>query len=667
MRISKKSRFVAAALFAASSVVVVAPGFSHANSMYKDVSPSASYYKDLVELVNQGVISGYADKTFKPEVEVTRGHFAQMLAQLLKLDTSKLDDPYLSDVTPSNPFYKYIAALAGAGVDVAYEDGSFKPTQAITRVEAAQMLTDALDLKTTAGIVNYKDVPIKHKEAVKAVVQNELMKAPSSRMFNANGTITRAESVSLLTGIQAFQQDEGTFTFKSLTSAGQVSTSEGTYRLSAEMKKIFNSSNAAALAGAQIKAVVSNKQIIKVTGITFNESGSTYGATTFNANGAKIEDNVFINADYLRLQNVTINGNVIVNDEASYNLTFDKVAVKQSVVIEDDYLSSFTFAANNSTIPQLYVKRDNTLVNTDQKITAIAIEGDADDVALNTKVGKVTIAAGMYPIITGYATMDEMIVERGANVDLRVNGTLAKLDVVHGDSRVYSNRNLLISNVLIPRGSEYRNIIANYPIVDGYIMSIKRPDSTSNLLGIGKVPNIPYGILHPGDGGGDGSNRLISFERAVAGAVASFDTVASGKSVTLTTRFNSLDSIMKTGLGEAPYDYRISSTLPLSETAKYTFEIRNGFTTYTATVTGKQLNNGIKLEYLIFKELGQAINMSSATNTWMISVATLNGTLDLRADVLIKDTVAESDTFVLTGTDANAGEDGGDSSVSTEE
>ena len=660
MRISKKYRLTAVAVLAASSVVTVAPGLSHANSMYKDVSPSASYYKDLVELVNQGVISGYADKTFKPDVAVTRGHFAQMLAQLLKLDTSKVNDPYLSDVTSSNPFYKYIAALAGAGVDVSYTDGSFKPNQAITRVEAAQMLADALDLKPTADKANYTDVPAKNAAAVKAVVQNGLMKAPSSKTFNANSTITRAESVSVLTGIQAFQQDEGTFTFNSLTSAGQVSTSEGTYRLSAEMKKIFNSSNATALSGAQIKAVISNKQIIKVTGITFNQSGSTYGTVTFNADGAKIEGNVFINADYLRLQNVKINGNVTVNDVASNNVTFDNVTVKQSVVIEDGYSSSFKFAANNSTIPQLYVKRDNTLVNTDQKITAIVIEGDADDVALNTKVGKVTIAAGMYPTITGYATIDEIIVERGADVDLRVNGTLAKLHVIHEDSTVYSNRNLLISDVLIPRGAEYRNIIANYSIVDGYIMSIQRPDSTSNLLGIGKVPNIPDGVLHPGDGGGDGSNTIIAFDRAVARAVSSFSVIPSGKSVTLTTRFNSMDSATKTALGDASYDYQIRSRSTLPETAKYTFEMKNGANTYTATVTGKQLNDGIKMKHIILKALDQVTNMAGATDIWTISVKTLNGTLDLRTDLLIKDTVAKSAVFNLTGTDTNAGEDGGD-------
>lgn len=652
MRISKKYRLTAAALLAASSVVTVAPGLSHANSMYKDVSPSAPYYKDLVELVNQGIISGYADKTFKPDVAVTRGHYAQMLAQLLKLDTSKVNDPYLSDVTPSNPFYKYIAALAGAGVDLSYEDGSFKPNQAITRLEAAQMLADALDLKPTSGGANYNDVPMKHAAAVKAVVQNGLMKAPSSKTFNSKGSISRAESVSLLSGIQAFQQDEGTFTFNSLTSAGQVSTSEGTYRLSAEMKKIFNSSNAAALSGAQIKAVISNKQIIKVTGITFNQSGSTYGAVTFNAGGAKIEGNVFINVDYLRLQNVKINGNVTVNDEASYNLTFDNVAVKQSVVIEDGYSSSFKFAANNSTIPQLYVKRDNTLVNADQKITAIVIEGDADDVALNTRVGKVTVAPGMYPTITGYASIDEMIVERGADVDLRVNGTLAKLNVVHGDSTVYSNRNLLISNVLIPSGSEYRDIIANYSIVNNYIMSIQRPGSTGNLLGINKVPNIPDGVLHPGaGGGGDGSNTGgISFDRAVARAISSFNAVPSDNRVTFTTRFNSMDSATKKALGEAPYNYRIRSTTPLLETATYTLEIINGTNTYTATVTGKQLNDGMKMEYLILKALGQATNMSGATDTWTISVKTLNGTLDLRADLLIKDTVAKSAVFSLTGT-----------------
>lgn len=650
MRIQKKHRLTAAAVLAASTVVTIAPSYSHANSMFKDVSPSDSYYRDLVELVNQGIVSGYADKTFKPTVAVTRGHFAQMLAQLLELDTSNVNDPYLSDVTSSNPFYKYIAALADAGVDVSYTDGSFKPNQNIKRIEAAQMLTEALDLKATNT-----DTSSKSATAIKAVVQNGLMKSPTSTNFNSNGTITRAEVVSLLTSAKAFQQDEGTFTFNSLNSTGKVNTSKGTYSISPEMKKIFNPDNEKALSNAKMKAVISNGQIIKVTGITFNQSGYTSKDIAFNANGAKIEGNVYVNADYLRLQNMTINGNVTVNDDAATSLVLNKITVKQSVIIEDGPLSAFKFIATNSTIPQLYVKRDKALINTDKKITAVVLEGDVEEVALNTRVGKVTVTAapGIERDITGYATIDEVIVERGADVKLLVNGTLAKLEVVHGESKVYSNQNLLISEVLIPNGTDYKDIIRDYSRVDGYIMSVKRPDSTENLLGIKKVPNIPDGALHPGDGGGDGSNTSVSFEQAVERAVSSFRIVPSGKSVVLTANFSTMNKAIKTALDEATYNYRIQSTNDLPETASYTLEIKRGSDIYTATVTGKQLNESIKLEYLILTSLGNAVDMDGLSDTWEITVKTLNGTLDLKADLLIEDTVAESAKFALTGTDTN--------------
>ncbi len=54
----------------------------------KDLESSERFFDEISYLIDEGVISGYADGTFKPSKAVTRGEAVIMIGRLLNLDGS---------------------------------------------------------------------------------------------------------------------------------------------------------------------------------------------------------------------------------------------------------------------------------------------------------------------------------------------------------------------------------------------------------------------------------------------------------------------------------------------------------------------------------------------------------------------------------------------------
>lgn len=158
---------------------------------FTDVSPENWYYKYVVALYNANgevgtIINGYEDGTFKPNDKITRQEAAKMVANMhLQLDSQELrskmlvenkdgdfvkatsldteDDKVksadyvitangmkfeidsLTSFTDDKEIKNWadgaVSSLNKAGVIKGYEDGTFKPTGEITRVEALLMIT----------------------------------------------------------------------------------------------------------------------------------------------------------------------------------------------------------------------------------------------------------------------------------------------------------------------------------------------------------------------------------------------------------------------------------------------------------------------------------------------------------------------------------------------
>jgi len=94
-------------------------------------------------LVDEGIIAGYPDGTFKPENPVTRAEFSKMVARAFRVRAA--GEPTFSDIK-DNWAKAYIAALTEAGIVSGFPDGTFRPWKDITRAEMTEILIRGIKL-----------------------------------------------------------------------------------------------------------------------------------------------------------------------------------------------------------------------------------------------------------------------------------------------------------------------------------------------------------------------------------------------------------------------------------------------------------------------------------------------------------------------------------------
>ncbi|MGI2295040.1 family 10 glycosylhydrolase [Paenibacillus sp. GXUN7292] len=150
----------------------------------------------------KGIISGYADGTFKPKSEVTRAEFAVMLARMLNLQGNGAELEFNDKTAIGSWATQGIAQAVQAGIVKGYSDGSFRPNAKISRVEMVTMIVNALGFadnsKATTGFADDADIPAWARAAVAAAAENGLVQGVGGNKFAPNQTATRAESVVVL-------------------------------------------------------------------------------------------------------------------------------------------------------------------------------------------------------------------------------------------------------------------------------------------------------------------------------------------------------------------------------------------------------------------------------------------------------------------------------------
>lgn len=125
------------------------PGIGYSN--FADVD--GHWAKASIDaMYSKGIINGFEDGSFKPELNVTRAEFAKMIVCLLGLSSE--GDADFSDVADNSWYNGYVAAAVKAGIVKGTDDGKFNPNSYITRQDAAVMLARVLEYKNIAMDVN---------------------------------------------------------------------------------------------------------------------------------------------------------------------------------------------------------------------------------------------------------------------------------------------------------------------------------------------------------------------------------------------------------------------------------------------------------------------------------------------------------------------------------
>lgn len=108
-----------------------------------------------------GIVSGYADNTFRPENNATRAQIAKMVVRAAGFPlVLPPGAPHFSDVDPNNPNYIYVEVVYAHGIVSGYSDGTFRPYQYVTRAQLAKMVIVAGGLQLISpSSPTFNDVP----------------------------------------------------------------------------------------------------------------------------------------------------------------------------------------------------------------------------------------------------------------------------------------------------------------------------------------------------------------------------------------------------------------------------------------------------------------------------------------------------------------------------
>jgi ribosomal protein L30/L7E len=115
---------------------------SDCNIQFSDVPAGSTFYQYVQCLACRGILGGYADGAFRPNSPATRGQISKIVANAAGYD-EPVSGQTFTDVMPDSPFYPYIERMVGRDVIGGYADGTFRPNNNATRGQVAKIVSNA--------------------------------------------------------------------------------------------------------------------------------------------------------------------------------------------------------------------------------------------------------------------------------------------------------------------------------------------------------------------------------------------------------------------------------------------------------------------------------------------------------------------------------------------
>ena len=307
----KLSKATVATVIAASGVIIAMPQSSKA-AAYSDLNPLADYYQPVIDLANRNIAIGYPDGTFRPNQAITREDAAKMLALAIDVNIANPKNPGFKDVNVNNPNYRYIAALAEAGIINGFTDKTFKPKEYITRGQMAKIITLGFKFGMSQKLNNsFRDVSATNFAAyyIQTLVDINVTKGTTSVTFDPFKNVTRAQMATFIW--RAEKADRGTPVY----TVGDVSDTQiyingVAYSIASHLRSILNASNKNVLQGAYIEGTFSGKTLTNITKLTLNASGTSTRLMALNGNYTSFAGELVVNGSYIRLKNINFTGRV---------------------------------------------------------------------------------------------------------------------------------------------------------------------------------------------------------------------------------------------------------------------------------------------------------------------------------------------------------------------
>ena len=139
---------------------------------FSDVDPNNTFYAAIRCLACRGIISGYADGTFRPNNQVTRGQLAKMVSNAAGFN-EPVSGQTFADVPPTHTFYEFVERLTVRGYMTGYVCGGpgepcvnnmpyFRPNANATRGQTSKIVSNAAGFTEPPSGQTFEDVPPSH-------------------------------------------------------------------------------------------------------------------------------------------------------------------------------------------------------------------------------------------------------------------------------------------------------------------------------------------------------------------------------------------------------------------------------------------------------------------------------------------------------------------------
>jgi hypothetical protein len=107
---------------------------------FSDVPADSTFYRYVETAHHHRVISGYEDNTFRPGNDVTRGQLSKIVVLAKGWAEYTPPTPTFSDVSTDDPFYRYIETAYAHGIISGYADRTFRPNNSATRGQISKIV-----------------------------------------------------------------------------------------------------------------------------------------------------------------------------------------------------------------------------------------------------------------------------------------------------------------------------------------------------------------------------------------------------------------------------------------------------------------------------------------------------------------------------------------------
>ena len=183
---------------------------------FVDVTEDKWYYDAVAYVYQQGIMVGMSETTFEPNTTVNRAQVVQMLYNL-EGQPQVSGDSGFSDIRDDQWYAKAVAWASANDVVAGYEDGTFRPTRAVTREEFAQILYNyakckGYDLSASADLGKFPDsgqVSSWAEIALGWANGNGLINGHDDGRLDPKGSTIRAQAASILMNFDKGFAQEG--------------------------------------------------------------------------------------------------------------------------------------------------------------------------------------------------------------------------------------------------------------------------------------------------------------------------------------------------------------------------------------------------------------------------------------------------------------------------